>query len=471
MPLSLTNKTKSGYIIAFLFLMISYFMMFFTIQKLIKGTGIIEHTYTLVNKLEELKGEMVDVETGARGYVITKDVRFLKPYNSGKGNIPSTFQQLRKLTADNATQQNNLDTLDYWIKRKMDYMASGITTFQTNGFKITDDMTIAREPSRMAMDSIRTYIAKMKKTEEDLMYHRKTKLSQFFNDNKIITGISLIIVLLAILFSWITYNRENEAKLVADANSRQYRKELEKNINELQRMNTELQELKSLEKFTATGRIARTIAHEVRNPLTNISLATEQLQEMATHSPDSIMLLDMISRNANRINLLVSDLLNATRFVQLEFTEIDINQLVEETLELAKDRIELKQIIVEKEYADELCKVSVDTEKMKLALLNIIVNAIEAMKKNNGVLQLKTKKQGNKCLIEIKDNGEGMNDDTLQKIFEPYFTSKEKGNGLGLTNTQNIILNHGGNIKVYSKPGYGSTFIVMLDVLNKEEMG
>ena len=469
MELSLTNKTKSGYIIAFLFLLISYFIMFFTIQNLIKGTNVIEHTYTVVNKLEELKGEMVDVETGARGYVITKDVRFLKPYNSGKGNIPSVLQQLRKLTTDNKVQQNNLNALDYWIKIKMGYMASGITTFQTNGFKITEDMTIAREPSRVAMDSVRMYIDKMKKSEEDLMYHRKTKLSQFFNDNKIVTGISLVIVLLAILFSWITYSRENQAKLIADDNSKQYRKQLEENITELQRMNAELRELKSLEKFTATGRIARTIAHEVRNPLTNISLATEQLQEMATHHSDSTMLLDMISRNANRINLLVSDLLNATRFVQLEFTEIDINELAEETLELAKDRIELKQIMVEKEYSDELCKVSVDTEKMKLALLNIIVNAIEAMEKNNGILQLKTKKQGNKCLIEIKDNGVGMDEDTLQKLFEPYFTAKQKGSGLGLTNTQNIILNHGGNIKVYSKPGHGSTFIVMLDILNKEE--
>ena len=89
------------------------------------------------------------------------------------------------------------------------------------------------------------------------------------------------------------------------------------------------------------------------------------------------------------------------------------------------------------------------------------------MEKNNGILQLKTQKQGNKCLIEIKDNGVGMDEDTLQKLFEPYFTAKQKGSGLGLTNTQNIILNHGGNIKVYSKQGQGSTFIVRLDVLNK----
>jgi signal transduction histidine kinase len=464
MLFSVTNKMRSGYILAFLFLMISYFIMFFTIQKLKKGTNIIEHTYNVVNKLEELKGEMTDVETGARGYIITKDARFLDPYHSGKKNIPLMIEQLKKLVSDNKEQQNSLNALNHWIKLKMDYMAAGIAVFQDNGFKISEEVPISREPSRKAMDSVRGYIAKMKNTEDNLVYQRKTNLTRFFDGNIIITGISFMIALFAVLFSWITYKRENKAKLESDKNMVQYRKQLEENITELQRINTELKELKSLEKFTATGRIARTIAHEVRNPLTNISLAAEQLRELATDHTDSSLLLDMVSRNADRINQLVSDLLDATRFVQLEFREMNINQVIEETLEMAKDRIELKHIKVEKDFSKEPCRVSVDAEKMKLALLNIIVNAIEAMEKDKGVLQLKSKKQGDKCIIEIKDNGVGMDEDTLQKLFEPYFTGKANGNGLGLTNTQNIILNHKGNIKTYSKPGQGASFVITLDI-------
>jgi signal transduction histidine kinase len=148
---------------------------------------------------------------------------------------------------------------------------------------------------------------------------------------------------------------------------------------------------------------------------------------------------------------------------------MNINQLINETLELAKDRIGLKQIKVETFYTDDMYFVSIDVEKMKLALLNIIVNAVEAMEKGLGILQLKTRKEKNKCIIEIKDNGVGMDEDTQQKLFEPYFTAKPKGNGLGLTNTQNIILNHGGNIKVYSHPGLGSTFVVILDILDNSE--
>ena len=89
--------------------------------------------------------------------------------------------------------------------------------------------------------------------------------------------------------------------------------------------------------------------------------------------------------------------------------------------------------------------------------------AIEAMKKESGVLQIKTRKLSDKCMIEFRDNGTGMDNDTLNKLFEPYFTGKSKGSGLGLTNTQNIILNHKGSIHVKSEPGVGSTFIVMLN--------
>ena len=227
----------------------------------------------------------------------------------------------------------------------------------------------------------------------------------------------------------------------------------------------ELKELKDMEKFTSTGRIARTIAHEVRNPLTNILLATEQLREMENKNDESPVLLELINRNAARINQLVSDLLNATRFTHLDFSKADVSQLMEETLEMAKDRIELNQVTVEKSYlTGETCELSVDKEKIKVALLNIIVNAIEAMEKGKGLLQLKTRKQDNKCIIEIRDNGKGMDEEVKQKLFEPYFTSKLKGNGLGLTNTQNIILNHNGKISVFSKPGEGTLFLIALDL-------
>ena len=230
-------------------------------------------------------------------------------------------------------------------------------------------------------------------------------------------------------------------------------------------MDAKLRELKSMEKFTATGRVARTIAHEVRNPLTNISLAAEQLQELTTQNNESSMLLDMIGRNSIRINQLISDLLNATKIIELNIRPVSINKILDETLEMATDRLDLSQVKVEKNYAADVCNVFVDEEKIKIAFLNIIVNAIEAMEKSKGILSLRTKNGGDSCIIEIEDNGNGMDDDTLQKLFEPYFTNKPNGNGLGLTNCQNIILSHRGNVTVKSALRKGTLFIVTLKMI------
>ena len=294
------------------------------------------------------------------------------------------------------------------------------------------------------------------------MAERKNNLTASFKTTQIITFISLLTSVIAILYSLFTYIKESAARDKSTQKNIQYQKELEANIDELKRMETKLRELKSMEKFTATGRVARTIAHEVRNPLTNISLAAEQLQELTIQNNESSMLLDMIGRNSIRINQLVSDLLNATKIIELNIRPVNINKILDETLEMAADRIDLSQVKVEKNYATDVCHVAVDEEKIKIAFLNIIVNAIEAMEKSKGILLLRTKNGGDTCIIEIEDNGNGMDDDTLQKLFEPYFTSKPNGNGLGLTNCQNIILSHGGNITVKSTLRKGTSFFVTL---------
>jgi signal transduction histidine kinase len=462
MILTLNRKIRGGYVIAFLLLLISYFLIFFAIQRLLKESNLITHTYNVINKLEQLRAEVAEAETGVRGYVITQESVFLTPYNAAVRNVPVIVSEIKTLIGDNDNQGRNMDSLERLVRKKMAILSSGLSSFQRNNFVITPEMKLNREPSRKIMDSIRLYINTMTRNEESLMSQRKGKLSGFFTASRVITIVSLIIAILAIFFSWLTYNHENKAKMVADKKAEQYRKDLEHNIVELKHANAELQELKSIEKFAATGRIARTIAHEVRNPLTNIALAAEQIQQLPQDSNDKPALLEMVSRNATRINKLVSDLLNATRFAQLDFREMDINQLVNETLEMAKDRLDLNNIKVEKYFSEEELMYPVDAEKMKLALLNIIVNAIEAMPKNKGILQVRTKQHQDKCIIEIRDNGSGMDAEMLQKVFEPYFTAKSDGNGLGLTNTQNIILNHKGKIQVQSKPGHGSNFIVTL---------
>jgi signal transduction histidine kinase len=466
LPVTMLLKIRNrwGYFIAFVLLLISYFLIFFIIQKLAKQGESISQSYDVINTLESIKAEITDAETGVRGYALTKDVRFLKPYSTGSKKVFELLNNLKGLTAGYEPYKSKRDSLSAMINKRLADLRDFIQIFQRSGFVITDEIISSRMAGKLVMDNIRSLVQELKDEEQVRMNRRNQILRGFFRSTTIIAVASLLIALVTIFYSLITYNRQSKAKEEADKSARAYSLELEDRVNELKKVNTELEELRSMEKFAATGRIARTIAHEVRNPLTNISLAGEQLKELTNHGQEADQLLDMISRNVNRINQLVSDLLSSTKFEQLEFISANVNDLVDEALELARDRIELNRIKVVKDYQENQCGIWVDKEKIKLSFLNIIVNAIEAMEKDKGVLTIRTIKQGSKCIVEFSDNGHGIDEDTVQKLFDPYFTSKSNGNGLGLTNAQNIILNHKGNINVHSKVGKGSSFIVTLNI-------
>ena len=457
-------RVKTGYLTAFLLLLMSYILIFVALQQFLDHSKLIEHTDLVITNLETLSSYTNEAESAARGYTLLNDTDHLQTFYESTKRIDSLLKNIDSVTSDNITQQRMGDTLKMLIQEKLGRMYRGVLLFKEAGYVVTDEMKSRGEVAKKLMISIRTVIKQMETAEKNLLQSRKEKLRAVSISIKVITITSLIIALLLSIYSFVTYSIESRAKSKADEQADSYRKQLENKLNELQEANAELQELRSLEKFTATGRIARTIAHEIRNPLTNIALASEQIKAESDRDEETIMLLDMINRNANRINQMISDLLSSTKFAQLQYSKINIDTLLDETLELAKDRMELKQIELEKNYSNPGCEVFVDVEKMKIAFLNIIVNAIEAMEKDSGLLEIKTIEANDKCIIDVKDNGCGMNEETLLKLFDPYFTKKSGGNGLGLTNTQNIILNHRGSIQVKSQPGEGSIFTIILNI-------
>jgi signal transduction histidine kinase len=273
------------------------------------------------------------------------------------------------------------------------------------------------------------------------------------------TIVSLIIGILLVFYLIIIFNKETKEKREAIRKKNVYRQQLESRIDELTILNLESIELKNIEHFTATGRILRTIAHEVRNSLTNINLATEQLQNEIPATEDVSFLFEMISRNSKKINLLMSSLLDSTRISSLQYAITSINDVLDNSMESAADIIELKHIKVVKDYDKDIGPISVDKEKVQIALLNIIVNAVEAME-DHGTLYLVTETRNDRCITKVTDNGKGLSKEDMARLFEPYFTTKEKGNGLSLTNTQNIILGHNARISVESELGKGTSFTI-----------
>src|SRR5690606_25811893 len=133
------------------------------------------------------------------------------------------------------------------------------------------------------------------------------------------------------------------------------------------------------ERLSMTGKIARTIAHEVRNPLTNLTLAFDQLkEEMPMDNADVKLYCEIIERNSNRIEQLISEMLSSSKPKELNLELTPINEIIEQTLNLSIDRINLNQIKLEKNIAGDLPRVLLDREKIKIALLNIIINGLEA---------------------------------------------------------------------------------------------
>jgi signal transduction histidine kinase len=464
--LQLDFRIKVGYGAAFILLLVSYIVTWYANGELITQSRLVMHSDTVINQTEELSSYMKDAETGLRGYVVLKDESFLEPYNKSRNAIDSTFKLLKKETADNTSQQILLYAVKKFIDEKYNIMDFAKNYYPQHDFKVNDSLLKRTTyTGKILMDSIRNEIGIMKNKEQELLDSRSTELNKRYVSMNIIIVTSLVLAFLFAGLGLITYLRENKARKIADEKVLEYQNQLRQRIEELDTANKELIQMRRTEKFAATGRIARTIAHEVRNPLTNIDLAIGQLKSEVTGMDESsAMLFDMINRNSKRINQLITELLNTTRFVDLRFEAVSINGLLDDALELAKDRLLLNHIFIEKKYGEDICAVLVDAEKIKIVFLNVIVNAVEAMESNpNGILKIVTKDEDNKCVIEISDNGVGMDAAALSKLFEPYFTTKTNGNGLGLANTQNIILNHKGIINVESTPGKGTTFIIKFD--------
>lgn len=456
----IADKVRWGYLTAFILLLLSYILTFYSSEQVLNQQRSVIHTTEVINSLDILLSELKDAESALRGYLLVKDEQFFKEYNRSQHLIDSTYTNLRTLTEDNNLQQNRLDTLRALIKDKIEIMNSGLNAYKITGSPIPDSLIKMGNRSKNIMDEIKAIVIKLQKEENELMTTRSNSMTTFSNFIKVINIASIVIAIVLAFYSIATFNKENIAKQQADKQAEQFSKQLELRVNELGKLNSELLELRSIEKFAVTGRISRTIAHEVRNPLTNINLATEHLRSEVKQGPETNILFDMISRNSNRINDLINDLLNSTKAGQLSFKKVNINDILDQSLGFAQDRIDLKEIRVVKNYATGLPNILVDIEKINIAFLNIIVNAIEAIGPQKGILTLTTENKNNRCLVTITDNGNGMDKDSLAKLFEPYFTTKEKGNGLGLTNTQNIILGHHANIYAESELGKGSSFFI-----------
>jgi PAS domain S-box-containing protein len=237
-------------------------------------------------------------------------------------------------------------------------------------------------------------------------------------------------------------------------------------IRDITQLKKAERELMQIEHMNLTGRMARIIAHEVRNPLTNINLATGEMEIFIQQQEEAGLYIDIIKRSSERINNLISDLLNSTRLANPVIVNCEIEKIFDDVILLCNDRIQLKKIKLKKSGLNGSTWLKLDKEKIKIAFINIITNSIEAMEQTvEPELKIELNKLDKEVQIKISDNGCGMDDHTQKHLFDAFFTGKSGGMGLGMTTVQNIILQHQGNIQVESEVNKGTSFLIQLPSL------
>lgn len=217
------------------------------------------------------------------------------------------------------------------------------------------------------------------------------------------------------------------------------------------------------ERLTALGNLAAGVAHEIRNPLSSIKgFATYLANKIKGEGPDKDA-AKMIIQEVDRLNRVVSELLEFARPGSMKLKDEDINRVIERTLRLAGSDASAKGIAVHFTRNDSLPLVPVEAERLTQALLNLFLNAIQATD-TGGALDVSASvdRETDRLGVRISDTGKGMSSEVLSGIFNPYFTTKPSGTGLGLAIVHRIVEGHGGEIKVESQPGKGTVFTILL---------
>jgi signal transduction histidine kinase len=226
--------------------------------------------------------------------------------------------------------------------------------------------------------------------------------------------------------------------------------------------------LRRQESLAAVGQATAQVAHEIRNPLGSIRLGVSMLRDSVTDQ-EGLNTIELVERGIKHLNKLVVDVAQFSRRKALEQSNVDLHQLIDHSLDLVADKIREKATPIEKSLSAETLIGHWDPDQLNQVFVNIIANAIDASPKKSVVAittealeSIKNKTPSKKARVTIADHGSGMDQATIDRIFEPFFSTKKRGTGLGLAIVRQIVEQHEGTISVESEPGIGTKFVIDL---------
>lgn len=217
-------------------------------------------------------------------------------------------------------------------------------------------------------------------------------------------------------------------------------------------------EIEMSRRLSASGRLTRGVAHEVKNPINAIVLHLQLLRnKLAQQEPDTRRHMDIIDTEIRRLDRVVQTLVDFTRPRDLHLEELDLRRLMEEVAQLAAPDAEQHGVTIDRQMPPQRLPIKVDVDLMKQALLNVVINGVQAMPQG-GHLTISARQENGAVVAEIRDEGGGIPKDAQDKIFELYFTTKKDGSGIGLAQTYQILQWHYGSVDFESSEGTGTVF-------------
>jgi signal transduction histidine kinase len=441
---------------------------------------LVSHSYMVRQATLRLLSDLQDVETGQRGYLLTRDSSYLQPFNAGNKAAPETMAALEKLTEADPGQAARIAALAPLVQQRLGLAQQSINSAQdasTQSFSVVES-----DDGKEVMDRIRTAITAIAEAERQQLVARQAAAA-----NARGWLLALICSSLIAAVGLAAFLGRTARLALADARSRA--KALETEITE-HRATQET--LRQAQKIEAVGQLTGGIAHDFNNLLTiilgNLDTVRRRIAERSDISEEISTAiarpLDLALQGARSAAQLTHRLLAFSRRQALEPKRLDLNRLISDLSDLL-NRTLGEIIAVETIMAGGLWPTFADANQVENALLNLCVNARDAMP-DGGRLTIETANTyldeaytrrfgdispGQYVMLSVADTGSGIPSDLLERAFEPFFTTKPpgQGSGLGLAMVHGFVKQSGGHVRIYSEVGQGTTVKVYLPRLMEEE--
>lgn len=463
------NRSQLTLLLGFALLVVMILGSVWLADQQKQNFALVRHTLEVESRISTVLLDLQDAETGQRGFLLTGQDDFLKPYEAAISRIDRDINALAAATADNPRQQTSMQTLRGLAAARQERLRQTIALYRTG------DHAGATKPERLGvgkalMDQIRDVTTTMKAEEAKLLHARErttVRQASLAQAGLVVNGLVILILV------FITLRQAHTRLALAVVSAAELKVANASLKEELGTREAAEAQVRQMQKMESIGQLTGGIAHDFNNMLSiiigSLDIAKRRID---TDRARALVCIDNALEGARRAALLTARMLAFSRQSPLEPRALDVNKLMGVMSEMLRHTIG-EQLRIETVLAGGLWPAFVDPSQLENAILNLVINARDAMP-DGGRLTVETSNAhlddayasanaeavaGQYVLLSVTDTGVGMPDDVIDRVFDPFFTTKGvgKGTGLGLSQVHGFVKQSGGHVKIYSEPGVGTT--------------